>query len=384
VLKLRLAGGREADIALPQLRSLNPSGERGHIPVPDPSLTPREAAARRDFTWNALALRPSGELLDFFGGQRDLHDRIIRHVSEAFDEDPLRVLRAVQFAARFEMQLAPETAARCRALLPQAAGLPVERVWGEWQKWALKGRRPSAGLRVLSESGWLAHYPELAALVGCPQDPEWHPEGDVAIHTGYVCDIAAMIAGRDQLAEEERAALIFSALCHDLGKPATTARSEDGRIRSPGHAEASIELTHRLLTRMGVPRRIVDLTIPLVREHMAMNGAVPNPRSVRRLAVRLAPATIDDWRRLLEADASGRPPYPPADPGAAVAKLAKQLGASEGRPQPLVTGRDLLARGYSPGPALGALLRRAYAAQIEGEFATLEQGLRWLESAEGR
>src|SRR4029079_17722309 len=156
-------------------------------------------AARRDFTWNALALTPDGELLDFFGGAADLNAGIIRHTTEAFAEDPLRVLRAMQFAARFDMRLAPETAALGRALLPEAPTLAPERVWGEWLKWALRGRRPAAGLRVLAETGWRALYPELTALVGCPQDATWHPEGAVFEHTLYVCDAAAQIAERDRL-----------------------------------------------------------------------------------------------------------------------------------------------------------------------------------------
>jgi tRNA nucleotidyltransferase (CCA-adding enzyme) len=111
---------------------------------------------------------------------------------------------------------------------------------------------------------------------------------------------------------------------------------------------------------------------------MALIHAIPNERSVRRLAVRLVPATIGDWRRLVEADASGRPPLPPADPGAPVEALAHQVGAWDGRPAALVTGRDLLALGYTAGPAMGDLLRRAYVAQIEGEFTTREAGLAWI------
>jgi tRNA nucleotidyltransferase (CCA-adding enzyme) len=383
VLKLRLPGGRELDIALPQRLSRNPSGERGFIPTPDPSLTPREAAARRDFTWNAMAFTADGQLVDFFGGQDDLRNRIIRHTSEAFDEDPLRVLRAMQFAARFSMRLAPETSARCQALLPEATTIPISRIWGEWQKWALRGQRPSLGLLALRECGWLALYPELVALDGCEQEPSWHPEGDVFIHTGHVCDAAAAIAVGNSLEEEQRTALLFAALCHDLGKPATTARDTDGRIRSPGHAEAGVEPTIALLERFGTPRRMIDLAVPLVREHMAMIHAIPNPRSVRRLAVRLAPATIADWRRLVAADASGRPPFPPADPGAPVEELAVQLDAGTGRPAPIVTGRHLMERGHPPGPRLGELLREIYTAQIDGEFTTLEEGLAWAERMEG-
>jgi tRNA nucleotidyltransferase (CCA-adding enzyme) len=381
VLKLRLNNGRAVDVALPQRRSRNPTGERGYIPVPDPDVTPRDACARRDFTWNAMAVTANGHVLDFFGGQQDLQARVIRHTSDAFDDDPLRVLRAMQFAARFHFHLAPETATRCQNLVAEASALPAERIWGEWQKWALYGRWASAGLRALAESGWLAHYPELAALMGCPQDPQWHPEGDVWVHTGHVCNAAATIAARDGLPSEQRETLLFAALCHDLGKPTTTTADPDGRIRSPGHAETGLEPTRTLLARMGAPSRVTDTVVPLVREHMSLIHDVPNERSVRRLAVRLGSATITDWRRLVAADASGRPPLPAMDPGAIVEQLAAQLGAATGKPEPIVNGRHLLALGYPAGPSMGAVLRRAYTAQIEGEFSTLEEGLEWLKRA---
>jgi tRNA nucleotidyltransferase (CCA-adding enzyme) len=379
VLKLRLPDGTQIDVALPRRESKIGAGHRGFLAAPDPTMTPVEAAARRDFTWNAMALTPEGELLDFFGGAADLSKNIIRHTTPAFAEDPLRVLRAMQFAARFDMELAPETAALSQQLLPEADTLAAERIWGEWQKWAAKSIRPSAGLRVLRETGWLALYPELVALIDCPQDPHYHPEGDVWVHTLFVCDAAATVAIRADLGEEERAVLLLAALCHDLGKPETTATAADGRIRSFGHAQAGLAPAAALLRRLGTPRAIVDRVLPLVAEHMAHYGMEASPRAVRRLAVRLAPATLAQWGRLVEADASGRPPRPPANPSAPFLALAEQLGAAHGQPAALVQGRHLMERGVAPGPQLGELLKRAYAAQIDGEFATLEEGLDWLD-----
>ena len=378
VLKLWMPGGAAVDVALPQRRSHNPSGERGVIAAPDPAMTPAEAAARRDFTWNAMALTPAGELIDPFGGAADLRAGLIRHASPLFGDDPLRVLRAVQFAARFAMRLAPETAELCRSLLPMAAALPAERVWVEWQKWALKGRAPRIGLAALQESGWLALYPELEALAGCPQPRRHHPEGDVWTHTGYVCDAAVRIAERERLTAAEREALVFAALCHDLGKPATTVLAPDGEYRSPGHSKAGVPPTEALLGRIGAPRRVAALVVPLVREHMSHMGAQVTERAARRLALRLEPATIVLWDLLVEADCSGRPPRPPCRPGAPFAELAERLGVSRGRPAPLVQGRDLLAAGMEPGPQLGELLRRAYQAQLDGAFATPEEGLMWV------
>jgi tRNA nucleotidyltransferase (CCA-adding enzyme) len=378
VLKLRTPTGQEFDFALPRRESKVGAGHRGFLAAPDPTMTPQEAAARRDFTINAMALTPDGQVLDFFGGQADLRDRILRHTTAAFAEDPLRVLRGMQFAARFDMRLAPETAALGRALLLEAPTLALERIWAEWWKWATKGARPSAGLRALEETGWISLYPELVALVGCEQDSLWHPEGDVWLHSLHVVDAAAAIAARDGLAGEERAVLLFAALCHDLGKPATTSHGADGRIRSPGHAEAGIAPTGALLRRIGCPHDIAVQVAPLVREHMVHIGMSVNDRAVRRLALRLAPATVAQWGRLVEADHSGRPPLPPGNPAAEIVALAQQLGTAAGRPEPILKGRDLIDAGImQPGPKLGEVLRRAYQAQIDGAFATLEEALGW-------
>ncbi|ABU60150.1 CCA tRNA nucleotidyltransferase [Roseiflexus castenholzii] len=377
VLKLRL-DGYNVDVALPARYRPAAAGEPGALAEYDPSLTPREALARRDFTINALALTPSGDLVDYFGGRADLEARRLCHTSEAFGDDPLRVLRAMQFAARFNMRLAPDTAALCRTLLPASAGLPLDRIWREWHKWATLGAHPSAGLRALDESGWLALYPELAALQGCPQHPHFHPEGDVWLHTLYVCDAAVRIAERDALDARDRAVLIFAALCHDLGKPPTTIVEEDGIPRSPGHATAGVPLTRAFLARIGSPHWLEPLVTPLVREHLAHLHTPPTPRVVRRLAHRLTPATLVQWERLVEADASGRPPLPPERPAAAHLALAEAEGAAKNRPAPLVRGRDLIAAGVEPGPRLGALLRRAYEAQLDGAFRTVEEGIAWV------
>src|SRR5215212_9419474 len=166
VLKVRSrATDAEYDFSLPRRESKTGAGHRGFAVAPDPSLSDADAAARRDFTLNAIAVDPlTGEVIDPHGGQRDLQARVLRHTSAAFVEDPLRVLRAMQLAARFDLTLAPETAALCRSIADTFRELPVERIWGEWRKWAEKSLKPSRGLAVLEETGWVRHFPEIAAM----------------------------------------------------------------------------------------------------------------------------------------------------------------------------------------------------------------------------
>jgi hypothetical protein len=202
--------------------------------------------------------------------------------------------------------------------------------------------------------------------------------GDVWTHILHTVDAAAELAARDGLAADERALLVFAALCHDLGKPATTTVEPDGRIRSLGHDRAGVAPAEAFLGRIGSPRALVARVTPLVREHMAHTSADASDRAIRRLAVRLAPATIAQWGRLVEADRSGRPPLPPANPAAATVERARLLGAAEGKPAPILRGRHLIDAGVPPGPRVGQILARAYEAQIKGKFATVEQGLAWV------
>jgi tRNA nucleotidyltransferase (CCA-adding enzyme) len=393
VLKLRAVDRwmrvLELDVSLPRRENKAGRGHKGFLVAPDPTMTPQEAAARRDFTINALAEDPlTGERLDFFGGAHDLHAGILRHTSAAFAEDPLRVLRGMQFAARFAMQLDAATAALCRRMLPEADTLAVERIWGEWEKWAQRGTLPSAGLEVLRATGWLVLYPELAALVGCLQDAQYHPEGDVWAHTQHVVNAAAQIATRDGVTGDDRLVLLVAALCHDLGKPKATVIQSDGRITSYGHDTAGETPTRQLLGRIGVSPRLIERVVVLVREHMVhVSLDSVSPRVVRRLAQRLATGgeTIQMLARVIEADHTGRPPLPGGLPPRMqeIVSLAEQLTLTHAAPAPILMGRHLLARGLQPGRAMGTLLHAAYDAQLDGAFTDLPGALVWLEEREG-
>src|SRR5579883_3671091 len=221
------------DFSVPRRDSKIGSHHRDFLTTFDPSITPREAASRRDFTINAIAYDPiRGEILDFFGGREDLKNRILRATSPAFREDPLRVLRGMQFTCRFDLAIDPATADLCQAIVDEYFTIARERVAEEFMKWALKSARPGRIAEYLARTGWVAHFPEIGALAGTPQDPEWHPEGDVSVHTMLVLDAAARIAERDRLEGDERAVLMFSALAHDFAKATTTVmRERDGRLR---------------------------------------------------------------------------------------------------------------------------------------------------------
>jgi tRNA nucleotidyltransferase (CCA-adding enzyme) len=370
ILKLR---GIPIDVSIPRRDSLAAETRGDMEASSDPHLPPEVAAARRDFTVNAIAVDAlTGACLDPFHGRADLRAGILRHTSERFAEDPLRVLRGMQLVARFELTAHPATLALCRGLTP--AKLPRERVFEEWRKLVVQGRRPSAGLAFLRECGWLAHYPELAALEGCPQDPEWHPEGDVLVHTLHAMDAFA----QERLGDAGEDLVVgLAVLCHDLGKPETT-RCEDGRVTSKGHEQAGVERTRDLLARMTPNRRLAEEVTPLVADHLKpqqLFDGDAGDAAVRRLARRVG--RIDRLVRVARADQRGRPPLAVEHFAAGdwLLERARALAIERRAPRPLVRGRHLLALGVSQGPRLGAILDDCYAAQIEGSITTLEQGI---------
>jgi len=390
VIKARnRTSGTEYDFSLPRRESKTGAGHRGFTVAPDPTLSDAEAAARRDFTLNAIALDPfTGELIDPHGGQADLRARVLRHTSPAFVEDPLRVLRAMQLAARFDLALAPETAALCRSIANTFAELPVERVWGEWEKWAVKSAKPSRGLAVLDETGWLRHFPEVAALRGTPQEPEWHPEGDVFTHTQLCLDALSALGDWQTANAPRRRLLTFAVLAHDFGKPATTARAEKrGALRwiSPGHEAAGGPVAEAFLRRIGA---LLELDAPvraLVENHLAHHHgqAQFSDTSVRRLARKIAPATIDDLALVMRADSNGRPPLTSPETHARIDELlarAHALALADAAPKPLMLGRHLVALGLKPGPQFKGVLDAAFEAQLDGAFTDEPGGLAWLAS----
>lgn len=442
VIKFTDPQGFDYDFSVPRRDSKvedDPSRQGFNVKF-DPTMTPRDAAARRDFTWNAMAFDPmTQEVHDYFGGKKDLDNGIIRHTSPAFAEDPLRVLRGMQFAARFGFNLAPETAELSRALAQEvitsnqqvgskkhaddephpieAKGLMTwdgkpfydplnhhhmltrrvdggrtlskERLEGEFGKLMAKGKYPSKALKYLQQTGWIQFFPEIANMDQVPQDPEWHPEGDVLTHTGHVLDAAAKIAEREGLEGDDRAAVMYSALLHDPAKSHTTALMDKGgkqRWTAHGHEEAGGPLAEAFLRRIGVKPDIIVKVRRLVENHLAhINFDDPSvhPRVIRRLAKRIHPASIKDLTHLIEADHSGRPPLPAGLPKAAqrMRQMAEEQQVHLKPQSPMVLGRHVLPYfNNKPGKHIGEITQAASAAQENAEFSQPQEAFGWLKN----
>jgi tRNA nucleotidyltransferase (CCA-adding enzyme) len=361
----------DIDVSLPRRETKRGTGHKGFLIDSDPSLSVSEAATRRDFTINAIYYDPLDERIeDPHGGEADLRGRILRHVSAKFAEDPLRVLRGVQFIARFDLSPAPETVEVCRAMTME--GLPAERLFEEWSKLLLKGKMIGKGLAFLRDTGWVRFFPELERLIGCEQDPHWHPEGDVWNHTCLCLDAFARRRTGDP---REDLVVGLAVLCHDFGKPATTAYDPvRRRIRSLGHDEAGVEPTLSFLRRLTNEERLLKEVPPLVQCHMqpfAMWKGKVGDSAVRRLAARVV--RIDRLIRVARADDEGRPPECSGGSSggedlAWLAAAAERLKVADAAPRPLLMGRDLIAMGFKPSPKFGEWLAACYEAQLDGAF----------------
>ena len=369
----------DIDVAVPRRETKLGLGHKAFDTECDPSLSVKDAASRRDFTLNAVYRDPlTDEIIDPWNGRGDIEKGVLRHVSEHFREDPLRVLRGMQFIARFALEPAAETIAVCRTMEPE--GLPPERLFGEWSKLLVKGKLISRGLRFLKDVGWLRYYPELEKLVGCAQDPQWHPEGDVWEHTLSSLDAFARRRDAEYPGEDAENMLVgLAVLCHDFGKPSVTFRdSQRGHIRSPGHDEAGIEPTMSFLRRLTNEERILKEVPPLVRLHMRpyslwQNGCGDN--AVRRLAAEAG--RID---RLVRVEAADKGPENGMMPEFCrwLLERAENLRILDSAPKPVIQGRDLIAMGMEPGPEFGSILKRAYEAQLDGIFFDREGGMKYL------
>ncbi|MGH9839625.1 MAG: CCA tRNA nucleotidyltransferase [Blastocatellia bacterium] len=367
------------DVSLPRRESKTGRGHRGFVVEGDPRMSYEEAARRRDFTINAVMYDPiEVEFIDPYGGREDIARRVIRVVDpRTFIEDSLRVLRAMQFAARFEYAIDPATVAFCRSI--DLSDLPAERVRMEIEKWLLKARRPSIGWHAARDLGIAEKlWPEIHALIGCPQDPRAHPEGDVFVHTGMVLDEARKLI--DDLPRPKQLAVMLAALCHDFGKPHTTT-IEGERIRARDHERMSIAITNQFLERLKLftfDNYDVRLqTILLVKHHAAPHQWFKTPEAItdgmfRRIALKVEP---DLLYRVARADCLGRKGDFKPDAEEWFFARARRLGIEERAPEPLLLGRHVLSLGLRPGPRVGEITRAVYERQLDGDVTTVEQAI---------
>ncbi|HEX8475790.1 MAG TPA: HD domain-containing protein [Pyrinomonadaceae bacterium] len=376
--------GQDLDVSLPRRERKTGRGHRGFVIEGDPSMEFADAARRRDFTINAILQDPlTDEIIDPFDGRADLQDGILRAVAcETFAEDSLRVLRAAQFAARFEFDIEARTVELCRAI--DLSDLPPERIWGELEKILLRARRPSVGFHWLDRLGANAQlFPEIEVLKGVPQEADWHPEGDVDVHTWLTLDRARELV--DDLDYPRQITVMLAALCHDFGKPATTEFLE-GRWRSRGHDEAGVAPTFAFLDRLKIftleGYDVRAQTVELVRAHLKPGEFYLKREEIgdgafRRLARR---CELELLYRVARADTLGRnAEWVPRErwfdavPQEWFIARARELMVEQRPPARLLLGRHLLALGLKPGPLVGRIGDAVYEMQLDGRVRTLEE-----------
>ena len=377
--------GSDLDVSIPRRERKTGKGHRGFTIEGDPEMSFEEACSRRDFTVNAILKDPlSGQIVDPFGGRSDIDKKLLKHVSSyTFADDSLRVLRAAQFAARLGFEIAPETVEICRTI--DVTDLPKERIWGELEKILLKARHPSVGLRWLYDLNVVKQiFPELQSLVDVPQEPEWHPEGDVDIHTMMVADEARKLI--EDLPYEKQVTVMLASVAHDFGKPPTT-QHFDGRWRSHNHDEAGVEPTISFLDRLGIftlnGYDVREQVIQLVRYHLKpgefYKSQSKNPvgdGAFRRLARKVEP---DLLYRVAKADSLGRNPNWLASDkrfGSEAQEWfiqkVRELDIERKAPEPILLGRHLIDLGLTPGPQFKQILDHVYELQLDGTVESLD------------
>ena len=414
IVKLKV-GEEEFDFSFPRKDQKTGKGHRGFSVSVNGSLSFKEAAKRRDFTINAMGYDIiSGEILDPFGGLQDIQYGVLRHIEdETFVEDPLRVYRAVQFAARFGFDVAKETTKLCKEMVKSGMleELPKERVFEEWKKLLLKAPKPSVGFELMREWGITERYfPELHALVDCPQDPKWHPEGDVWVHTMMSIDVMASILSvqRSAFSVQKKLKLLFAVLCHDFGKPLTTTiEFENGesiawkpstcltlnaerfaRIRAISHEKAGIEPTRTFMYRLTNEHDFIESILPLVEHHLKPSqfyaqGAKAG--AIRRLATKvnieelvLVAAADHFGRGELKEQGAGSGEYPA---GKWLLARAEELKVKEKPLEPLLLGRDLIALGMDPSARFKKILDEVYQLQMDGVIESKDEALSYVKEA---
>jgi tRNA nucleotidyltransferase (CCA-adding enzyme) len=367
----------DVDVALPRRESKTGRGHKGFTVEGDPSMPFDAAARRRDFTINAIGWDPlTDEYLDPFDGREDLRRQVLRVVDAAtFADDSLRVLRALQFAARFELTIEAESARICASIALD--DLPAERIWGEFEKLLLQAQRPSIGFALARDLGVIRQLlPEMEPLYDCPQDPEWHPEGNVWVHTLMVIDRARELNG--DLDRPRLVTVMLGAICHDLGKPMTTAVI-DGRVKSPNHEAMGVAPATKILDRLNINTLdgfdVRAQVLGIVAEHLRPMAFFKARDTVtdgafRRLAQK---ADLELLVRFARADCTGRAGSFDCSGIEWFFERAQTLGVEHRPPTPILLGRHLIEMGVEPGPRMGEILKAVYELQLDGHVTSIEE-----------
>jgi tRNA nucleotidyltransferase (CCA-adding enzyme) len=381
--------GSILDFSIPRKDSKVDKGHRGFQVTGNPDMSVKEAARRRDLTINALALNPlTGELIDEYGGLQDLKVGVLRATDpELFGDDPLRVLRIMQFAGRFNFVVEPATAEICRSL--DLTTLPAARLGEEWSKLMTMSPRPSVGLEVARELGVLEQlHSELSALDQIDQEPDWHPEGNVWEHTKLAADAAAEVVRREHLTGDDKLVVLYGALCHDLGKATTTEEREKKgvtRITAHGHEAAGVAPTESFLKGINMKGDVIEKILPIVREHLYhVHNPEPTDKQLQRFSQRLQPASIRLWDLISRCDANAvGGQFREVTASHNIYERSLGLHVSEKPTAPIVQGRDLIERlDMTPGPAFKAVLDYLYDAQLGGEISTIDAGIEYYRAHE--
>jgi len=328
-------------------------------------------ALRRDFTINGLFYDPlKNEVLDFVQGRNDLEKHLIRAIGnseERFSEDKLRLLRAIRFATTLGFTIDPETWVAVLKWAPEIHAVSAERIREEFCKILLSPNRLH-GFDLLDQSGLLRMIlPEMEQLKGCDQPADFHPEGDVFVHTRLMLSL---------LPEKVSLPLVLTVLFHDLGKPATRVVDETGRIRFNGHEGVSTEMSLRIMQRLRFSNEVIDAVLPAVRLHMSFKD-VPNMR-IATLKRMMARPTFDDELELHRVDCLGS--HGMLDNHALLIAKREEFSKEPLIPSPLLTGDDLISLGWKPSPKFAEILQSVQTLQLEGKLTSRDEALRWVSS----
>ena len=375
----------EYDFSFPRKELKVGEGHRGFDVEVDGNLDFKTAARRRDFTLNAMGYDVEAQIfIDPFDGLKDIEEKTLRHIEDdTFVEDPLRVYRAIQFCARFGFSLADETFMLCKHMVEKGMldELPKERVYLEWKKLLLKADKPSIGFELMSELGILENYfPELHALIGVPQSPKYHPEGDVWTHTMMCVDAMASFLNHD---EKLNLKYMFAILCHDLGKAVSTTIDEKGTVRSIGHETTGLELTKTFMYRLMDEHDFIESLLPLVAHHLKPSQFYKDnskDKAIRRLATKV---NIEELVTVAKADFLGRTTQEALsgeyEAGEWLLKKASELHVKNKPLEQLVQGRDLIDLGLEPSPEFKSILDRVYELQLDGTVVSKDEALAYIQ-----